>query len=215
MIIKNLTVTEHTVLGYSSNCYLLISGNEAAVVDPSLPLRDILSAIEAEGVKLKCILLTHGHFDHIHTLDELRDATGARVYVHQSDAECLGDPKSSMFTYFGFPEKVYKPADVLLKDGSAITLGDEEIITVHTPGHTPGGVCFLIGDDMLTGDSLFDMSVGRTDFPRSDYDELRRSISMLYRAYPQVTIYPGHKGSSTMARQIEANPFTRGLADVK
>ena len=211
MKIKNLTLSENTVFGYSSNCYLLVSGTESAIVDPSIETDIILSAVNASESKLKYIILTHGHFDHMHTLDELRDATGAKVLVHKDDAETLTNSALSLFTYFGYPDTTYHPADVLLEDGDVLELGDECITVVHTPGHTPGCICLRTGNGMLTGDTLFDMSVGRYDFPRSNGVKLRDSIKKLYEGYPDDKIYPGHGPSSDMLTQIRKNPFTRGL----
>ena len=211
MRIKNLTVTENTVYGYSSNCYLLVSDGEAAVVDPSIETELILNAAENADAKIKYIILTHGHFDHMHTLDELRDATGAEVLVHKDDAETLTNSALSLFTYFGYPETVYRPADMLLEEGDVIDLGGESITVIHTPGHTPGCICLRCDNGMLTGDTLFDMSVGRYDFPRSNGVKLRDSIKKLYENYPDDRIYPGHGPASDMMTQIRKNPFTRGL----
>ena len=212
MKICNLTISESTRFGYSSNCFLLCSGEECAVVDPSIDCEDILSAAALRDCRIKYIILTHGHFDHMHSLGDLKKATGAPVYIHKNDAKCLTDPAFSLYTYFGYPETVFDAADVALNGGEVLTLGDEEIKIIHTPGHTPGCICLLMGEDMLTGDTLFDMSVGRYDFPRSDGVKLRESIKMLYSDYPLVRIYPGHGGASYMERQIKKNPFTRGLS---
>lgn len=209
MRIKNLTVTENTVYGYSSNCYLLVSGGEAAVVDPSIETSRIISSLG--DAELKYIILTHGHFDHMHTLDELRDATGAKVLVHNDDAETLTNSALSLFTYFGYPDTTYRPADVLLEDGDVLMLGSEQIDVVHTPGHTPGCICLHAGNDMITGDTLFDMSIGRYDFPRSNGIKLRDSIKKLYENYSEDRIHPGHGPSSDMMTQIRKNPLTRGL----
>ncbi|MBR6807623.1 MAG: MBL fold metallo-hydrolase [Clostridia bacterium] len=211
MLIKNLTLSENSVYGYSSNCYLLASGSEAAVVDPSVETKLILNALDNAGLRLKYILLTHGHFDHMHTLDELRSATGAEVMVHTDDSETLTNSALSLFTYFGYPETVFQPASVLLSDGDSIKLGDEEITVIHTPGHTPGCVCYVTSSGIITGDTLFDMSVGRYDFPRSNGVKLRESIKRLYENYPAERIYPGHGPSSDMMTQIRKNPFTKGL----
>ena len=211
MIIKNLTLSENSIYGYSSNCYLLVSGSEAAVVDPSIETQRIIEAAENADAEIRYILLTHGHFDHMHTLDELREATGAEVYIHKDDEITLSDPSLSLFSYFGYPDTVFQPADRLLSDGDEIALGDEEITVVHTPGHTPGCVCYVTPKGIITGDTLFDMSVGRYDFPRSNGVKLRESIKRLYENYPAERIYPGHGPSSDMLTQIRKNPFTKGL----
>lgn len=213
MIIRNLTLSENTVFGYSSNCYLLFSNSEAAVVDPSIETELILKAAENADVNIKYIILTHGHFDHMHTLDELRDATGAKVLVHKDDAETLTNSALSLFSYFGYPDTTYRPADELLEDGDILELGGEYVSVVHTPGHTPGCICLRTMNGILTGDTLFDMSVGRYDFPRSNGVKLRDSIKKLYENFPDDKIYPGHGPSSDMMTQIRKNPFTRGLVE--
>ena len=205
--ISNLTVSESTVFGYSSNCYLLSSGEEAAVVDPSVECEKILAAIKREGVALKYIILTHGHFDHIHSLKALRDETGAEVMIHSADARCLSDPLYSLTAIFGYPEGDY-PSDVtLLSDADEITLGEEKIKVVHTPGHSEGSICLLADDVLLTGDTLFDMSVGRYDFPGSSKTELLRSLYKIYTSFAECKIYPGHGAPSTVRRQITGNPI--------
>ncbi|MBO5845681.1 MAG: MBL fold metallo-hydrolase, partial [Clostridia bacterium] len=139
---------------FAANCYALISGKSALIVDPSVSAGAIINAVSAEVAYIEGILLTHGHFDHIISLDTLRAQTGAPAMIHSDDAPMLEDgKKNAFFTFFG-RDRVYSPADRLLNDNDEITIGDEAVRVIHTPGHSPGSVCYLCGDFMVTGDTL-------------------------------------------------------------
>ncbi len=210
-MVETLFNSEYSSYGYSANCYLISSGNEAAVVDPSCESRVIVSAINARGLTLKYILLTHGHFDHIHSLDDLKNYSGAEVCIHKNDAEMLTSAHKSLYVSFEGRDITFDPADKLLEDGEELNLGGEIIKVIHTPGHTKGSVVYLVGNDLLTGDTLFDMSVGRWDFPGGDATELLHSIKKIYSHHIECNIFPGHGKTSTVAKQKANNPFTRGI----
>lgn len=179
---------------WGSNCYLLTVGSHAALVDPSANAYMLLDAIASKGCALDFILLTHGHFDHIVSIDTLRQHTDAPVLIHEDDAEMLGDARKNAFYTFFRQEKSYRDADRLLTDGEILKLGDEIIRVIHTPGHSAGSVCYLCNEDqfLLTGDTLFDDGVGRCDLWKGNADRLRSSLKKL-RAFPQnCLIYPGH-----------------------
>ncbi|MBQ8524545.1 MAG: MBL fold metallo-hydrolase [Clostridia bacterium] len=195
--------------GYASNSYLIYSGDEGAIVDPSGDISDMLIALTEYSLNLKYIILTHGHYDHMLSLSELRDRTGAPVCIHKLDAPSLRDSRRSLFAMVGCPEAVFDEAEIILKDGDELKLGDEVIKVVHTPGHTPGCIMLDCGGDLISGDTLFDMSVGRSDFPGGDHETLLASIFGIYEKYPQARIYPGHGPSSTIEKQIKFNPFTK------
>lgn len=184
---------------FASNCYLVIEGGQAMVVDPGVSLRAIQSALDAEGATLCGILLTHGHFDHILTLDELRDAyPDAPVYLHAADAELLADGEKNAFALFMGQDRTWRPADHLLTDGEIILLGDARIRVRHTPGHTRGSVCYLCGDDLITGDTLFAQGFGRYDLYGGDWAALARSLRELTELSPALRIHPGHGMSATL-----------------
>ena len=189
---------------FASNCYLLLSKGHAAVVDPSENAEQILAAVRESGAVLDFILLTHGHFDHILFLDELRDASGAPAYVHENDAELLPDAQKNAFFYFFHKERTFRPAERTLRDGDTLTLGDATIRVIHTPGHTSGSVSYLCdGSLLLTGDTLFDGNVGRYDLYGADESALYRSLDRL-RALPDtLTVYPGHGNEVTLRRAWE------------
>ena len=195
--------------GYASNSYLLVSSGEGAVIDPSGSLNDILSALSEYGAVLKYIILTHGHFDHMLTLRALREETKAKLCIHKFDAPNLKDSDRSLFSRIGHPEAVFDDAEILLEDADTLPLGDEIITVLHTPGHTPGSVMQDFGGDLISGDTLFDMSVGRSDFIGGDSTALINSIFKIYDKYPNARFYPGHGPASTIDKQIKYNPFTK------
>ena len=189
---------------WGSNCYLLTTGGHAAVVDPSADAHTILNAVKAEGATLDFILLTHGHFDHIVSVDTLRDATGAPLYIHAFDAEMLTDSRKNAFYTFFRMEKSYRPADKLLSDGDELTLGNETIRVIHTPGHSQGSVCYLAGDALLlTGDTLFSNTYGRYDLWGGDAQTLLASLSDMQSLPQDLPIYPGHGESVPLGTALD------------
>jgi glyoxylase-like metal-dependent hydrolase (beta-lactamase superfamily II) len=183
-------------LSYASNTYVIISGGDSAVVDPSIEVKEILNALN--GTKLRYILLTHGHFDHILKLDALKCATGAEICIHESDAKMLTDPELNASEFFGL-DFVSLGADRVLRDGEALPLGRESIEIVHTPGHTPGSVCFDCGSDLVCGDTLFTSGYGRYDLPGGDAKVLFSSLKMLSDRRDNPMIHPGHGASCAFA----------------
>lgn len=184
---------------FASNCYLVIEGERALVVDPGVGLRAIQSALTEEGARCVGILLTHGHFDHILSLDELRDAyPDATVYIHRDDAELLLDGDKNAFALFMGQDRTWRPADHLLVDGEIILLGDARIRVRHTPGHTRGSVCYVCGDNLITGDTLFADGYGRYDLYGGDYASLCRSLRSLTELSPTLRIHPGHGPSNAL-----------------
>ena len=177
---------------FGSNTYLIVSNGHAFVVDPAVSSAAVFSAADAEGVCLDGILLTHGHFDHILSMDILRDAASIPVMIHEDDAELLADGKKNAFyTFFG-KDRAFRPADRLLKDGDALVLGGEVVRVLHTPGHTRGSCCYLCGEHLVTGDTVFSEGFGRYDLYGGNESTLKRSLSALRALNPRLQIYPGH-----------------------
>lgn len=187
-------------VGFASNCYIVHNEIEAFVIDPSISEKKIITRLNEHGLALKGILLTHGHFDHIWQAQELRDATGAPLYVHKLDAEMLTDSKKNAYATFTGQDFVISKADFLLDDGDMIALGDEIIKVIHTPGHTKGSVCFDTDDCLLTGDTLFAEGFGRYDLYGGSLADLTASLKKLTKMAESEhrRIYPGHGESSTL-----------------
>ncbi len=192
-------------IGFTSNCYIVHNGKEAFVVDPSISEKKILKALEERKLSLKGILLTHGHFDHIWRANELREATGAPLYVHELDDEMLTDSDKNAYRTFTGNDFAIEKAGVLLKDGDVIALGDEKITVLHTPGHTKGSVCYDTGDSLISGDTIFAQGFGRYDLYGGDVNALKTSLQMLIKMAESENrwIYCGHGESSTLRQATE------------
>jgi len=179
---------------FGSNTYLITSGVHALVVDPAVSLQAIFSAADEAGAELiEGVLLTHGHFDHMLSMDELCESLKIPTMIHREDAPMLTDGKANAFYSFFGKERTFRPADRLLEDGDGIALGDEAVRVIHTPGHSRGSCCFLCGEDrLITGDTVFAEGFGRYDLFGGDASVLKASLSRLSAMNPRVRIYPGH-----------------------
>ena len=191
--------------GFSSNCYLIVEENQAFAVDPSISDDIIIKELEKRSLELRGILLTHGHFDHIWKLKELRQKTGAPVYVHEFDAEMLTSSAKNAYSAFMYGEFTVGGADFLLHDGDVLTLGDESLSVIHTPGHTRGSVCFDTGDSLITGDTLFAEGFGRYDLYGGDFNTLKASLQKLCEmaSTERRWIFCGHGEPSTLKSAAE------------
>ncbi len=195
--------------GWASNCYLVIdgTGNHAVLIDPSSSPEKISERLADGGITLDAILLTHGHFDHMLTLDEVRAKTGAPVMLGRRDGDCLTDASRSMFLRFNGTDTVFAPADRLLDDGDEIPFGDCVIRVLATPGHSGGSVCYVVGEAIFSGDTLFEGDIGRYDFPDSSYAELRASLARLSALDGDYRIYPGHGNATRLSTEKQENIY--------
>jgi len=195
-----------------SNCYIVgcEETKEGAVIDPGAEARKILKKIDDLGLKIKYIVLTHGHVDHVGALAEVQKATGAKVLIHAEDAAMLTDSRRNLSMYVG-AGLTFKDADRMLQDGDKIKVGNVTMDVIHTPGHTRGGISLKLDPDVLiTGDTLFAGSVGRSDFPGGSHSQLISSIKNKLLVFPPETkVYPGHGPASTIAEEKRYNPFLR------
>lgn len=192
---------------FGSNCYIIGDKGEGVIIDPGVETSEILDAAEREGLKIKYIILTHAHIDHICSVDEVREKTGAKVVVHEADIPALNDPRLNVSHYTG-QGRTFKAADMQVRDGDIIKAGDMVLEIIHTPGHTPGGICIKTGNMVFTGDTLFKMSVGRTDLGRGNMDQLIHSVKNKLLTLPDETVvYPGHGESTTIGDEKRSNPF--------
>ena len=204
---------EHEIF---SNCFLVADEEtgEAAIVDPGW-YEVSIPAVLAENpeLKLKYILLTHGHFDHILGVHGLKEASGAKVVIHKSDAEHLLDPEKSLCEG-NFPEpQTPVKADVLVSEGDIIRLGNEEIKVMSTPGHTRGSVCYILEKDrvIFSGDTLFCMTAGRTDFFDGSESDLKKSLRRLTEIEGDYRVLPGHNRETTLERERTRNWYIRRM----
>ncbi len=198
----------------ATNCYLLMDEKtgKAAVVDPGSYDNNLLRLLETHNARnLEYILLTHGHYDHILGVSELRKKTGAAVAIHSFDASCLSDETQSLAVHLGYGIQQPIDADIILEDGAKLSLGDCVIEVLYTPGHTRGGVCFLVESDrlLLTGDTLFRGTVGRADLPGGDYKVLLDSVSRLAALQGDYAVYPGHNKATTLDFERLHNRYMR------
>ena len=184
------------------------------MIDPSASPDSIDSKIkelQLEENKFKYALLTHGHFDHIYSVDYVREKYGCQICIHKNDAEFLTDSYKNANAIFFGEELIFGPADVTLDDGDKLELGELEINVIHTPGHTEGCVCYLAENSMFCGDTIFDMSIGRTDLPGGSQRVLFDSLRRIKEMDGDIRLYPGHGGTTTIKKQIQSNPYLKGL----
>lgn len=187
-----------------TNCYILEDDqtNLAAVIDPGDEPELIQEALEKEGVEVRYLLLTHGHYDHTTAVPALhRVYPQADIYIHQADANGAG---STLFPLTGEVDDLK-----LYDEGDVIRLGDHEIQVLHTPGHSPGSVTLKVEDVLFTGDTLFAGSCGRTDLRGGSYEQIMQSLKRLGELKGDFHVCPGHDRTSTLERERQYNPFLR------
>ncbi len=188
----------------ATNAYLVIDRQTktAVIVDAPQGAGEVKNEIDRQGLKLLYVLLTHGHADHIAGLLEF----DARFYIHRYDEPFLADPSRNLSSFFQ-PVSVISQAS-LIKDRQVVFFAGHEFEVIHTPGHSPGSVCFKIDNYLFSGDTLFFDSVGRTDLPGASQEDLFISIKeKLLPLGRQIVVLPGHGGATTLGREIKRNPF--------
>jgi len=204
-----LDVRTFTVGLVQENCYIVRADSQAAtavIVDPGDEAERLLGAADALGVKIEAILVTHCHFDHIGAVAPIAHATGAPVYCPEVERPVLADVMSWVPPGFG-PFESYE-AEHTVAGGERLSLAGIDINVIFTPGHSPGHVTYAVPGALLSGDVLFQGSVGRVDLPGGDWTTLERSIEDLLKTFPQETVvYPGHMGLTTLGRERDTNPF--------
>jgi hydroxyacylglutathione hydrolase len=197
---------------FGTNCYIVGDEpeNEGIIIDPGSEADRILKRVENLGLEIILILLTHGHPDHISALREVKEAIDADIAIHTDDAMFLQGGRAFGGTSFGFSPQAPPPPDRLLKGGDSIDIGKLHFLVIHTPGHTPGGICLLGEGVVFTGDTLFNFGIGRYDMPGGNGRQLMDSIYTKLMVLPDSTIvYPGHGPETTIGTERRGNPFLR------
>ena len=192
-----MTVTSLTAGSIGTNCYLLYdeAARDAAVIDPGDDAEPVAARIGELGLNVRGILLTHGHFDHCGDVKRIRKLTGAQVFVHPADRDLPIMLRRGL------------EADRDLADGDVLDLAGTRLRVLHTPGHTPGSVCFLCGDLLFSGDTLFAGSCGRTDLPGGSWPEMLASLRRLAELEGDYKVYPGHGEETTLEQERRFNPY--------
>lgn len=197
MIIKYFTLGS-----YSTNTYLVISGNEAILIDIAENPSEVIDFIKKNDLKLKAIYATHGHFDHVLGVNEIKEVFRVPFYINERDLKILReDARTSNIEVDGF-----------IKEGDKIQIGNEYLTVLETPGHTMGSVCFLFEDGIFVGDTLFNGSIGRYDLG-GDKELLKKSLNRILSLRDDLTVYPGHGLLTTIGYEKLTNPFLNGEFD--
>ncbi len=211
-----MIVKQYEVGNFAVFCYLIgdEESREGLFIDPADDTTKLLAEAKSHGLdKIKYIINTHSHVDHIMGNAEMAKKTGAKIIIHEEDATALVRTPSQLLEMFSATTS--PPADIMVKDGDIIQVGDIRLKVIHTPGHSAGGMSLYLDGRVFTGDTLFVGSVGRTDFPGSSWDVLEASIrKKLYVLPGETVVFPGHNyGSaptSTIQYERRHNPFVRG-----
>lgn len=194
---------------YAVNCFIISceQTKKAAVIDPGGDAEEIVKYIDEHELELQYILLTHGHGDHIGGILEIKAKKEVPVLIHEDDASMLQDANKNLSKLMSGPDVELIP-DRVLKGGEILELGELKLHIMHTPGHTPGGICIKVKDCLFTGDTLFANSIGRTDFEGGSFEKIIDSIKSKLLVYDdQTKVFPGHGPASTIGRERASNPF--------
>lgn len=200
-----------TVGPIMENCYIIYDEQslEGIIVDPGDEADRILKAVQKLNLTIKYIVNTHGHADHIGANKQLGEALHAKLAIHADDAAMLTDPQLNL-SISGYMGRVIssQPADILLHENDIISFGNCQFKVIHTPGHTPGGICLVGENIVVSGDSLFAGSIGRTDFPTGSMTDLVSSLkTKILTLDPKMHVFPGHGGPSVIEWEKQNNPY--------
>ena len=190
-----------------TNCYLLTDEEtgKTAVIDPGFYNSQLEKAVQKHQVVM--ILLTHGHFDHITGVKKLAVETSAKIYMDAADSDFPMKPELNLSSAMGLDAIEPFVPDVQLHDGSTIQMGSLQIKVLHTPGHTRGGCCYIVGDTLFSGDTLMCGTVGRTDLPTGSYEEIRKSVQRLRDLPGEWRVLPGHEFETKLSWERSNNPY--------
>ncbi len=200
-----MTIDKIVTTKYSENMYILSENGKCFVVDPGAQADDIIEYISNRNLEIQFILLTHGHFDHIFAVEELKNKLNTVIYASEREKDLLEDPEKNYTRKVGNPITV--KADYYVKDGDTIPFNDSSITVMETPGHTYGSVCYIYKNEMFSGDMLFKNSIGRYDLPTASFEDIKNSIERLKLMNDDINVYPGHGPSTTIGDEKKYNPY--------
>lgn len=195
-----------------TNCYLVWDSQKRGFfVDPGGDASELGKFACNNDIMIDWVIITHGHIDHIAGLATLRNLAENGVAIHEKDADCLTNSNHNLSEQFVGQASSFLVAEKTLRDGEVLHVGSMSIKVIHTPGHTRGGICLLVSDGdeefLLSGDTLFASSVGRTDLPGGDYLELKKSLKKLYDLSDDLIVYPGHGPETTIGEEKKNNQY--------
>ena len=193
---------------FQVNCYLISTDKSAIVIDPGFNSSYVEDFLLKNADKERKILLTHAHFDHIGGALQLKEKTGVKIAIGRIDEPSLSDENYNLSTLFNAYIKPLN-ADILLDDGEITKIGDITLKTIHTPGHTKGSVGYLIENNLFSGDTLFNLSVGRTDFPGGNTKQLLNSVKKLFALDDNTKVFSGHGATTTIGYEKINNPYIK------
>ncbi len=207
-----LKIEAHVLLdAFQTNTWLLYGDNckEAVLIDPSVPSETLLKRIRELELNVKYIINTHGHGDHIGGNKWFKDRLSCPLAIHRLDADMLLDNRKNFSLYMDSPVET-QAADLILEDGMELDFASRKLKVIHTPGHTRGCICLLVEKFLISGDTLFEQSIGRTDFPGGSHSDIINSIkNKLFILTEDTIVYPGHGPRTTIGLEKASNPFIR------
>lgn len=203
-----MLINELTVGQLEANCFIVSDEKtkEAIIIDPGDDDEEIMDVVKENNLKVKYIVCTHAHFDHVGAVADVKTKTNALICIHKDEVEVY-KRAGDFAAFWGFKIKPLPEPDMLLNEGDVIAFGNLNLKVLHTPGHSPGGMCLYGGNVIFTGDTLFAGSVGRTDLPGGNINELKKSFSKLMCFPPDTKVYAGHGCSSTIGAEKTDNFF--------
>ena len=208
MIVRRLAVGP-----LEANCFLIgdEDSRKAMVIDPGDEPDRIMAAVKDGNLSLEYIVCTHAHFDHVGAVPDIKDETGAKIVIHKDELEIYQGARD-MAAFWGYDISPLPEPDMLVEDGDEIRLGALSFRVLHTPGHSPGGMCLFGAGAVVTGDTLFAGAVGRTDFHGGDINKLKGSFKRLLSLPPETEVLAGHGPNSTIGRERSENVFSKLFA---
>lgn len=191
---------------YQANCYIVIENKNALVIDPGDESTMLIGLIESLGAKVQAVLLTHAHFDHIGAVDAIARTFGCDVYINPDEYKSMLEQNSARYALSGIPARQFDSKAKLFSEGEQ-KIGGFDVTAYFLPGHSAGSTVLKIGDNLFTGDVLFQGSVGRVDLPGGSAAQMKKSLEFIKTLPPQDIVYPGHGPSTTLGAEIDSNPY--------